>query len=60
MAKNRKIFKQIVRHEYRSKCNVLYIYQWIHLGKLYKLMGSFFSNFEQVFKLLTEKGKIFK
>ena len=36
------------------------IYQWIRLDKLYKLMESFFKNFEFVFELLTENHKIFK
>ena len=37
------------------------IYQWIRLDKLYKLMESFFKNFEFVFvfELLTENHKIF-
>ena len=43
MAENRKIFKQIARREYWSKCNALYSYHWIRLDKLYKLMESFFQ-----------------
>ena len=36
------------------------IYQWIRLNELYKLMESFFSNFNFVFELLAENRKIFK
>ena len=41
LAENQKIFKRIARREYWLKCNVLAIYQWISLDKLYKLMEGF-------------------
>ena len=47
LAENRKIFKRITRREYWSKCNV-FVYQYIWLDKLYKLMDFFFKFWNHV------------
>ena len=50
LVKNWKIFKRIERCEYWSNCDVLAIYQWIRLDKLYKQMGRF-SKFQIRFRI---------
>ena len=38
----------------------MYLYQWIRLYKLHKLMENFFPEFELVFELMAENRKIFE
>ena len=51
--RNHKVFKRIARCKYLSKCNVLYLYQWIRLDKLYRLMESFLQISKSFFELPT-------
>ena len=57
LAEDQNFFKGILRSEYWSNCNVLYMYQWISLDKLYKLMESLFFFLNSFFELLAENSK---